>query len=316
MNLRDLRYLVALAEEHHFGRAAASCGVSQPTLSTQIHRLENELGVPLAVRAGRRIEITPVGEHIAQTAREMLVLADDIRTLALEESERTTRQLKVGVFPTLGPFLLPRVIARFDQYEPGVNIHVVEKRTARLLEAVNQGDLDVAVVAAPVEDETLTAIPVFREEFLLVTGVDDELAHEKGPIDPHDVSTDGLILMSEGHCLRDQVLEVCSPSGPMPPNALSAGSLATIRELVSVGAGRTLMPRSAVSAPKPKDPRIVVREFTQPRPHRDIVACGRPAGMTRPSVLTLISILRNLPGDIVEPLGVDGATLCSHGLGN
>ncbi|MDU5843826.1 MAG: LysR family transcriptional regulator, partial [Cutibacterium avidum] len=126
MNLRDLRYLVALAEEHHFGRAAGACGVSQPTLSTQIHRLENELGVPLAVRAGRRIEITPVGERIAQTAREMLVLADDIRTLALEESERTTRQLKVGVFPTLGPFLLPRVIARFDQHEPGVNIHVVE----------------------------------------------------------------------------------------------------------------------------------------------------------------------------------------------
>ena len=186
MNLRDLRYLVALAEEHHFGRAAGACGVSQPTLSTQIHRLENELGVPLAVRAGRRIEITPVGERIAQTAREMLVLADDIRTLALEESERTTRQLKVGVFPTLGPFLLPRVIARFDQHEPGVNIHVVEKRTARLLEAVHQGDLDVAVVAAPVEDETLTAIPVFREEFLLVTGVDDELAHEEGPIDPHE----------------------------------------------------------------------------------------------------------------------------------
>ena len=166
MNLRDLRYLVALAEEHHFGRAAGACGVSQPTLSTQIHRLENELGVPLAVRAGRRIEITPVGERIAQTAREMLVLADDIRTLALEESERTTRQLKVGVFPTLGPFLLPRVIARFDQHEPGVNIHVVEKRTARLLEAVHQGDLDVAVVAAPVEDETLTAIPVFREAHL------------------------------------------------------------------------------------------------------------------------------------------------------
>ena len=224
MNLRDLRYLVALAEEHHFGRAAGACGVSQPTLSTQIHRLENELGVPLAVRAGRRIEITPVGERIAQTAREMLVLADDIRTLALEESERTTRQLKVGVFPTLGPFLLPRVIARFDQHEPGVNIHVVEKRTARLLEAVHQGDLDVAVVAAPVEDETLTAIPVFREEFLLVTGVDDELAHEEGPIDPHDVSTDGLILMSEGHCLRDQVLEVCSHrmacrQGPSRPSA-------------------------------------------------------------------------------------------------
>ncbi|MGK2309069.1 LysR substrate-binding domain-containing protein [Cutibacterium sp. V947] len=316
MNLRDLGYLVALAEEHHFGRAAASCGVSQPTLSTQIHRLENELGVPLAVRAGRRIEITPVGRRIAQTARDMLVLADDIRTLALEESERTTRQLRVGAFPTLAPFLLPRVIARFDQYEPGVNIHVVEKRTAQLLEALHQGDLDIAVVAAPVEEDTLTAIPVFREEFLLVTGTGDELAHDEGPIDPHDVSTDGLILMSEGHCLRDQVLEVCSPSHPLPPDALSAESLATIRELVSVGAGRTLMPRSAVSALRPKDPRIVVREFTQPRPHRDIVVCGRPGAMTRPSALALVNILRSLPGRIVEPLGVDGATSCSHGLGN
>ena len=151
MNLHDLRYFVALAEEHHFGRAAASCGVSQPTLSTQIHRLENELGVVLAVRVGRRIEITPVGERIAQAARDMLVLSDDIRTMAREEADRMTLQLRVGVFPTLGPFVLPQVIARCDQHEPGVNIHIVEKRTAELLEAIRNGQLDVAAVAAPVK---------------------------------------------------------------------------------------------------------------------------------------------------------------------
>lgn len=224
MNLHDLRYFVALAEEHHFGRAAASCGVSQPTLSTQIHRLENELGVVLAVRVGRRIEITPVGERIAQAARDMLVLSDDIRTMAREEADRMTLQLRVGVFPTLGPFVLPQVIARCDQHEPGVNIHIVEKRTAELLEAIRNGQLDVAAVAAPVNDDSLVTIPVFREEFLLVTGADDELAREERPINPHDVPTEGLILMSEGHCLRDQVLEVCSPSHPLPPDTLTAGS--------------------------------------------------------------------------------------------
>ncbi|RTQ73602.1 LysR family transcriptional regulator, partial [Listeria monocytogenes] len=170
MNLHDLRYFVALAEEHHFGRAAASCGVSQPTLSTQIHRLENELGVVRAVRVGRRIEITPVGERIAQAARDMLVLSDDIRTMAREEADRMTLQLRVGVFPTLGPFVLPQVIARCDQHDPGVNIHIVEKRTAELLEAIRNGQLDVAAVAAPVSDDSLVTIPVFREEFLLVTG--------------------------------------------------------------------------------------------------------------------------------------------------
>ena len=314
MNLHDLRYFVALAEEHHFGRAAASCGVSQPTLSTQIHRLENELGVVLAVRVGRRIEITPVGERIAQAARDMLVLSDDIRTMAREEADRMTLQLRVGVFPTLGPFVLPQVIARCDQHDPGVNIHIVEKRTAELLEAIRNGQLDVAAVAAPVNDDSLVTIPVFREEFLLVTGADDELAREEGPIDPHDVPTEGLILMSEGHCLRDQVLEVCSPSHPLPPDTLTAGSLETLRELVSVGAGRTLMPRSAISAPLRADPRIVVREFTHPRPHRDIVVAGRPATMNRPAVQTLITILRQLPDDVVEPLGVAGASLCSHGM--
>ena len=296
MNLHDLRYFVALAEEHHFGRAAASCGVSQPTLSTQIHRLENELGVVLAVRVGRRIEITPVGERIAQAARDMLVLSDDIRTMAREEADRMTLQLRVGVFPTLGPFVLPQVIARCDQ------------------QAIRNGQLDVAAVAAPVSDDSLVTIPVFREEFLLVTGADDELAREEGPIDPHDVPTEGLILMSEGHCLRDQVLEVCSPSHPLPPATLTAGSLETLRELVSVGAGRTLMPRSAISAPLHADPRIVVREFTHPRPHRDIVVAGRPATMHRPAVQTLTTILRQLPGDVVEPLGVAGASLCSHGM--
>ena len=130
MNLRDLRYFVTLAEEHHFGRAAASCGVSQPTLSTQIHRLENELGVVLAVRVGRRIEITPVGERIAQAARDMLALSDDIRAMAREEADWMTLQLRVGVFPTLGPFVLPRLIGRFDQYGPDANVRIVEKRTA------------------------------------------------------------------------------------------------------------------------------------------------------------------------------------------
>jgi LysR family hydrogen peroxide-inducible transcriptional activator len=312
VNLRDLRYFVTLAEEHHFGRAAASCGVSQPTLSTQIHRLENELGVVLAVRVGRRIEITPVGERIAQAARDMLALSDDIRAMAREEADWMTLQLRVGVFPTLGPFVLPRLIGRFDQYGPDANVRIVEKRTAWLLEAVHDGQLDVAVVAAPVDDDSLETIPVFREEFLLATGADDELAQEEGPIDPHDVPTEGLILMSEGHCLRDQVLEVCSHA--LPPDALTAGSLETLRELVSVGAGRTLMPRSAVSAPFYADPRIVVREFTHPRPHRDIVVCGRATTMTRPAVQALVAILRQLPGDVIEPLGVAGASLCSHGM--
>lgn len=312
MNLRDLRYFVALAEEHHFGRAAASCGVSQPTLSTQIHRLEDELGVTLAVRVGRRIDLTPVGERIAQAARDIMVLADDIRTMAREESDRMTLQLRVGVFPTLGPFVLPRVIAQFDQHERDVNIHIVEERTAQLLDAIHDGQLDVAVVAAPVTDDSLVTIPVFREEFLLATAADDELARVDGPIDPHDVPTEGLILMSEGHCLRDQVLDVCGR--PLSGDTLTAGSLDTLRELVSVGAGRTLMPRSAITAPLHADPRLAVREFTHPRPHRDIVACGRAATMSRPAVQSLVTILRQLPTDIVEPLGVAGASLCSHGM--
>lgn len=313
MNLRELSYFVALAEHRHYGRAAASCGVSQPTLSTQVHRLEAELGVRLVDRVGRRVEITGVGQRIAESARRMLMLADDIGSMAREEAATQTRELRMGVFPTLGPFLLPRVISRFDQCEPQVHISVSERKTAHLIDELHSGTLDVAVVAAPVPAEDLVSVPVFREDFLLAVRVDDEFAADSGPVDPRTLPTEDLILMSEGHCLRDQVIEVCG-SRAVADRGLTAGSLATLRELVSVGAGRTLMPRSAVSAPTPVDPRIVVREFTRPRPHRDIVVCGRAATMERPSVSALVSVLRTLPTDLVEPLGVEGATACSHGI--
>lgn len=313
MNLRQLSYLVALADQRHFGRAAATCGVSQPSLSAQIRRLETELGAPLVSRDGG-VTLTELGSRVVERARQVQHLTDEITAVAHEATGEGLPNLRVGVFPTLGPSLVPHVALRFARAQPHVLLSLGEQRTADLMRELLAGHLDVAVVAGPVEISGVVSQPVFREDFLLAVPLDDPLAGQDGPVDPASLAGTDLILMSEGHCLRDQVLDLCASVHAAEQSSLQADSLSMLRELVAVRAGRTVMPRMGLSAPVPPDPRIVVREFTQPRPHRDIVVCTRPSTTERASVRTLVDILRTIPGHLVEPLGLPRSTPCRHGL--
>ena len=301
MNLRSLEYLVALEDERHFGRAATRCGVSQPTLSAQLRRFEGELGGPLVVR-GPRVELTELGHRVIGPARQILSLAEDISWAARDQEGPVTGTVRTGIFPTLAAYLLPHLLAGIDHEAPGVSVSVVEEKSGTLLRLLDDGQIDIALLASEVP-AGLAAVPVFREEFLLATPADDPLGTEPGPMDPKRPRGTDLILMSEGHCLRDQVLEVCAGSGPGAPRDVRAGSVATLSQLVAAGSGRTLMPRMAVSPPMAPDPRIALREFISPRPHRDVVLCARPSVLDRRAVQALIAVLRDLPGGLVEPLG-------------
>jgi len=303
MNLRWVEYLVALADERHFGRAAARCGVSQPTLSAQLRRFEEELGGPLVLR-GPRIELTELGRRVIGPARQMLFLAEDITWAGRDQEWPVTGEVRGGIFPTLAAYLLPHLIAGLEHDAPGVSLSVVEEKSATLLGLLDAGELDIALLASAVP-AGLSSVPVFREEFLLATPADDPLGAEPGPVDPAALRGTDLILMSEGHCLRDQVLQVCADSGSGVRKDIRPGSVATLSQLVAAGSGRTLMPRMAVSPPMAPDPRIALREFTEPRPHRDVVVCGRAPVLERRAVKALIGVLRDLPGGLVDPLGAE-----------
>jgi DNA-binding transcriptional LysR family regulator len=196
MNLRSLEYLVAVVDERHFGRAAARCQVSQPTLSAQLRRFEAELGGPLIVR-GPRVELTELGHRVIGPARQILSLADDISWAARDQEGPVTGTVRIGIFPTLAAYLLPHLLAGLEREAPGVSLSVVEEMSGTLLRLLDAGEIDVALLASEVPDG-LEAVPVFREEFLLATPADDPLGAEPGPVDPEQLRGTDLILMSEG----------------------------------------------------------------------------------------------------------------------
>lgn len=298
MNLRDLGYLVALADTRHFGRAAASCGVSQPTLSSQIRRLEADLGAPLVRRDGG-VDLTPLGQRVVESARTMLALADDIRDMARAQKGYGGDPVRVGIFPTLAPFLIGHLFSGAKARHPGLRLAVVEEKTAGLLTALSQRRIDVALLASRVP-APFVGVPVFREEFVLATPAGSALSRG-GPVEPSSLAGVDLLLMSEGHCLRDQTLDLCSTTGASCRVDMSAASIGTLRELVAAGSGPALLPRLAVSAPIPDNPRVVLREFTEPRPHRDVQLVARPAVLERVEVQNVLDVCRHLPTDLVSP---------------
>lgn len=305
MNLRQLEYLAALAEEHHFGRAATRCGVSQPTLSSQLRRLEVELGGPLVSR-GTSAEPTELGTRVIGPTRHILALAADICAIGEESragSAPVSGILRVGIFPTLASSLLPHLLDGMGRSAPGVRVQVVEQKTTQLFDMLARGALDVALVASEIDDPRLSAQPVFREDFLLALPAGDPMATAPGPIEAAALRGSDVMLMSEGHCLRDQVLEVCAQSRAGVQKDVHADSMATLWQLVAAGIGRTLVPRMAVSPPMAPEPRVVLREFTAPRPHRDVSLCGRPAVLERRTVRALDAVLRDLPQGLTTPLG-------------
>lgn len=293
MNLRDLEYLVAVADHRHFGRAAQACFVSQPTLSTQIRKLETELGVELIERNPGNITLTDVGREVVEHARSGLAEADMIRMVAAQATDPEAGSVRIGMFHTLAPFLLPHVVPAIGERFPRLELLLVEDKTDTLVTNLLEGRLDAAALALPIHAPRLESVPLFDEEFVLAAPVGHHLVAHDTPIPIDDLAGEDLLLLEEGHCLRDQALEVCRLTGAAERRGFRATSLATLTQMVSAGVGVTLLPGLAVRPPAPGNPRIVLRPFADPVPHRTIALFWRPTSVRRALLPQLAQVIRD-----------------------
>ncbi len=293
MNLRDLEYLVAVGEHGHFGRAAEACFVSQPTLSTQIKKLEGELGVELVERNPRRVFLTAAGEQVAARARAMLRDAESIRAIARHAADPEAGSVRLGVFPTLGPYLLPHVVPAIHERYPRLELLLVEEKTDEILARLRDGKLDAGVLALPLPGDGLERQPLFEEDFLLAVPAGHPLAGVEGPVDLSVLAGERLLLLEEGHCLRDQALSVCRTGGASEREGFRATSLETLRQMVAAGVGVTLLPELSVLPPVPESPDVRLLRFTDPEPRREIAMVRRPGNVHRDLLEGIAGLIRS-----------------------
>jgi len=300
MNLRDLRYLVALAEHRHFGRAAEACFASQPTLSTQIRKLEDELGVALVERAPRRVFLTPAGEAVVARARAALGEIDEIKAVARRSVDPSARTVRVGVFPTLAPYLLPHVLPGVRERFPSLELLLVEEKTEEVLMRLREGRLEAVIVALPVPGEGLHEAFLFEEPFVLAVPEFHALAARKR-VSLDDLSGQSLLLLEDGHCLRDQALEVCQLAGADERDGFRATSLETLRHMVASGVGITLLPTLATKPPAARVDGVRVARFGNPVPSRRIAMVWRDSSPMGDFLGELAEAFRALPVGLLSP---------------
>lgn len=274
MNIRALQYFVKLAELKHFSKAADACFVSQPTLSTQIRKLEDELGVSLVERAPRKIMLTPIGEDIAHRARHILRDIEHVKDAARRSKDPQTGTIKLGIFPTLAPYLLPHVIPVIRRQYPELRMQLAEEKTEVILNMLDQGQLDAGLLALPVEEHGMEVEVLFEEPFVTAMPSSHPL-HDKKSISLQDLEGEELLLLEEGHCLRQQALEVCALAGAHERVDFHATSMETLRQMVAANAGVTLMPVLSVKPPIPSTDNITLRPFKAPAPSRTIALVWR-----------------------------------------
>jgi LysR family transcriptional regulator, hydrogen peroxide-inducible genes activator len=276
MNLRDLRYIVALADLGHFGRAAEACHVSQPTLSGQILKLEEELGTAIFERSGRGLRPTSAGAEILVHARRAIAAADEIMTIAKASLDPLAGPLHLGVIPTLCPYLMPFVLPRLAQELPKMPLILTEDLTERLVEGVANGGLDAALIASEPEVPGLVSDVLFDEVFRLALPLDHRLAKQK-TIATQDIDPHSLLLLTDGHCLRDQALAVCGAAGlPHDVRAdMRAASLETLMQMVAAGYGMTLLPALALTEGKVLPKTLAIRKLKDPAMKRQIRLVSR-----------------------------------------
>ncbi|HET8899709.1 MAG TPA: LysR substrate-binding domain-containing protein [Rhodanobacteraceae bacterium] len=311
MNLRDLRYLVALAEHRHFGRAAAASFVSQPTLSTQIRKLEEELGVALVERTPRTVLLTDVGREIVARAREVLNEVEQIRRVARRDRDPEAGSLRLGIFPTLGPYLLPHVLEQLRQRFPRLELLLVEEKTPELVQRLREGKLDAAILAQPIHDDTLHAEFLFEEPFLLASPASHPLAKRR-TLHLDDLAEENLLLLEDGHCLRDQALEVCHLAGAGEKSGFRATSLETLRQMVAANVGITLLPLLAVQPPIARTPNVHLTAFRGQPPSRRLAMFWRRSSAMHEFLLQVAAIFRCLPHALLDPTTIPSPATPPH----
>ena len=300
MNLRDLQYLVALAEHRHFGRAADACFVSQPTLSTQIKKLEDELGVPLVERTPRKVLLTEVGRDIAIRARDVLNEIEQIRGVARRTLDPESGTVRLGIYPTLGPYLLPHALPLVRAAFPRLELLLVEEKTEAVLRLLREGKLDAGILALPLHEDSLHTEFLFEEPFLLAVSGDHPLAHKQGQLKLADLSNQNLLLLEDGHCLRDQALEVCHMAGAGEHAGFRATSLETLRHMVAANVGITLLPVTAVKPPVAPVENLHLIEFKGHPPSRRIAMVWRKSSAMAGFLQRLAAIFQQLPAELLD----------------
>jgi LysR family transcriptional regulator, hydrogen peroxide-inducible genes activator len=295
IKLKDLRYLVAVADALHFGRAAERCFVSQPTLSAQLKKLEQYLGVQLIERQPNNVSLTAAGEQIVARARRILEASDEVVTLARAHRDPLAGRLRVALLPTIGPYLLPRVSQAIRRALPRLELRLYEYQTAPMLEKLRCGELDLGVLALPVDLEGLEARELFAEPFTVVVPDRHRLA-KRERVQVADLDDETLLLLEEGHCLRDQALEVCSRVGAGESQDFRATSLETLRQMVATGAGVTLLPELATKGAYGDARGVTVLPFVKPAPVRRVGAVWRRTTARRPAIDAVCKLISERAG--------------------
>lgn len=299
MTLTELRYIVTLARERHFGRAAERCHVSQPTLSVAVKKLEEELGVPLFERSKSSIQITETGQRIIEQAQQVLDQVSVIRDLAQDGKNQLSSPLKVGAIYTIGPYLFPHLLPELRRAAPDMPLYIEENYTASLRQKLRQSELDAILIALPFEEPEVVTLPLYDEPFVILLPGDHPLAARES-LTAEEIAGEQLLLLGPGHCFRDQVLESCpslveavteraSKSDKGPSLVTEGSSLETIRHMVASGLGVTVLPMSAATAMPYDEGILAVRPFAAPVPFRTVALAWRVT-FPRPKAVDVLSL--------------------------
>jgi LysR family hydrogen peroxide-inducible transcriptional activator len=302
ISLRALGYLVALSEERHFGRAAQRCLVSQPTLSAQVKKMEDLLGVQLVERSQRHVMLTDVGEEVVARARKVLSGVGEICALAESRRDPLAGQLRVGLIPTVAPYLLPHAAPVLRAELPALRLMLFEHQTHELLRRLDDGSIDMAILALPVDAEGLDLEPIFEEAFVAAMPADHALSMRK-ELRVSDLDDQPLLLLEDGHCLRDQALEICSRIRVREPQDFRATSLETLRQMVAAGVGVTLLPALATLNAGP-DAAVLTRPFRAPQPYRTIAGAWRRTSARADAMQAICRVIRTGMGGVAPGIRI------------
>ena len=286
LKLKDLRYLVAVADTRHFGRAAERSFVSQPTLSAQLKKLEDYLGVQLIERAPKRVQLTAAGEEIVERARRILEASEEIVELARGHRDPLAGRLRLALLPTIGPYLLPNVAGKLRKQMPRLELMLYEYQTDPMLEKLHSGEIDVGILALPVQMDGLDSQELYQEPFTVAMPANHRLA-QRSSIRVSDLEHETLLLLEDGHCLRDQALDICSGTGMHEKQDFRATSLETLRQMVASGVGITLLPELAGRGAYGQARSVAIRPFVKPVPTRTIGAVWRKSSARRDAIVAL-----------------------------
>lgn len=292
MTLTELRYLVAVARERHFGKAAEACFVSQPTLSVAIKKLEEELGITIFERGKTEVGITPIGEQIIEQAQRVLEETAAIKHIAQQGQNQLAGPLQLGAIYTIGPYLLPHIIPLLHKTAPKMPLIIEESYTARLSERLKQGDLDAIVISLPFDEPGIVTLSLYDEAFYVVAPAEHRW-RERDAIDINELASETLLLLGPGHCFRDQVLSACPACNHTAvtegsiQKTVQGGSLETIRHMVASGMGVTVLPCAATIPDHYANQLLTIRPFTEPAPKRRVALAWR-ASFPRPKAIEAI----------------------------